>query len=172
MILLKPKLRLYQWNKNRHKLLKIITLEIIVVAALVLVFGYISSTNSYFLLCQEGYIQIRNQCVPEERETNFFDLMKSKAHIVFNMKLEELEITPEKFTIQSGLKTDDEKEFFMAEVIADDNNRYYLTTIFYHAEPLDQIEVTISKIISPKCNQENIMKGQGCNPKYLAPIGS
>ena len=73
-------------------------------------------------------------------------------------------------TIQSGFKTDDEKEFFMAEVITEDNDRYFLTTIFYHDEPLEQIDVVISKIISEKCTKENIQKGYGCNPKYLEQI--
>ena len=161
---------MYQWKKNKHKLLTIILVEIAVVTSLVLFFGYLASTNTSLVWCEEGFVPIRNECVPEERDTNFFDLMKSKAHILFNMKLEEHMLTSEKMTIQSGFKTDDEKEFFMAEVITIDNDRYFLTTIFYHDEPLEQIDVVISKIISDNCTQENIQKGYGCNPKYLVPI--
>ena len=144
--------------------------EITVVSILIGMFGYLSPANANFAWCEEGFVSIRNECVPEERETNFFDLMKSKAHILFNMKLEEKMITPEKLTIQSGLKIEDDKEFFMAEVVSNDDNRYFLTTIFYHDQPLDQIEVTISKIISQKCTRENIERGHGCNPKYLEPF--
>lgn len=139
-------------------------------ATIIVIFGYLSSTNPLPIFCQEGYIKFRNECIPDEFENNFFNVMKSKAHVAFNMKLEKLEITPEQFSIQSGFKTDDEKEFFMAEVIASDNNRYFLTTIFYHDEPIDQINVDISKIISNECTRESILKGYGCNPRYLEPI--
>lgn len=163
-------MRLYIWKKNSHKLLKIILIGIITVSTLTLIFGFISHTNALPLFCKEGYIEFRNECIPDEHENNFFDLMKSKAHVAFIMKLDELGINPEQFTIQSGLKTDDERQFFMAEVIANDNQRYFLTAIFYQDQPLDQINVDVSKIISPECTQENILKGHGCNPKYLSPI--
>ena len=161
---------MYRWYKNRHKLLKITLIEIIVVASLIAILGYLSSNNSLPIFCQEGYIQFRNECIPDEYENNFFDIMKSKAHVAFNMKLEKLEITPDQFSIQSGFKTEEEKEFFMAEVIASDNNRYFLTTIFYQDDPIEQINVDVSKIISDECTRENILKGYGCNPRYLEPI--
>ena len=98
------------------KLLKITLIGIISLSTLTLIFGFMSHTNALPLFCQEGYVQFRNDCVPDEHENNFFDLMKSKAHVVFNMKLEELGINPEQFTIQSGLKTDEKREFFMARI--------------------------------------------------------
>lgn len=162
--------RLYLWKKNRHKLWKITVIGTITIFALILIIGFMSNTSALPLFCKEGYIQFRNECIPDEHENNFFDLMKSKAHVAFIIKLDKLGISPKHFTIQSGLKTDDKQEFFMAEVIADDDQRYFLTTIFYQDQPLDQINVEISKIISPECTQENILKGHGCNPKYLRPI--
>ena len=162
---------MYQWIKNRNKLQKIILVEATLIMTIIFTFGFLSS-NSLPVFCQDGYIQFRNECIPDEHENNYFDLMKSKAHVVFNMKLEELEINPQKFTIQSGFKIDDEQEFFMAEVIASDKKRYFLTTIFYPDEPLEKINVDISKIISIECTQENILKGYGCNPKYLKRINT
>jgi len=129
------------------------------------IWNYSESKNS---------IGIENDNINESswgvEETTFEDMMKRKATSAIDLKLQDYGIFFEQLTVQGGFKTSEEPQYFIAEAIAKNNTRYYLTTVFDSDESLEQINVKISKIISDKCGHELIAKGYGCESKYLQAL--
>jgi hypothetical protein len=108
----------------------------------------------------------------EVKESSFEEIMKRKATSAIDLKLQDYGIFFDQLTVQEGFKTSNEPQYFIAEAITKNNTRYYLTTVFYSEEPLEQITVKISKIISDKCRHEFIENGNGCELKYLQEIAN
>ncbi len=141
----------------------IILVSVICTISLFLLSLYITAS----MQCSEG-LQWNLSCSFPERTASFEEFVKQKATTVFEMTLEKYRVNSEQLTVQDGLKW--YKEFFMAESIADDGNRYYLMTVFAYDVPVDKIEVQIFKIISEKCTTENILSRQGCPPEYTQEL--
>lgn len=120
-----------------------------------------------YMQCSEG-LQWNLSCSFPERTASFEEFVKQKATTSFEMTLEKYQINSEQLTVQDGLRWT--KEFFMAESIADDGNRYYLMAVFAHDVPINKINVQIFKIISDKCTTGNILSRQGCPPEYTQEL--
>jgi hypothetical protein len=120
-----------------------------------------------YLECQEG-LQWDLSCSFPDKSVPFDEFLKQKATTVFDMTLEKFRINSKQLTVQDGYKWDD--EFFMAESIADDGNRYFLMTSFAQDASIDKIDVQIFRIISEKCTTGHIESSQGCAPEYIQEL--
>ncbi|MCH7559818.1 MAG: hypothetical protein IIC67_00355 [Thaumarchaeota archaeon] len=104
-------------------------------------------------------------CIFPEKNP-FEQFIEKKAIMAFNLKLDEYQIRSEVQAAYPAYTTGNFKAF-MAQAVTDDDTRYYLTTTFDPDDSLDKINVEIHKIISEKCNLDLILKGSGCEMKYL-----
>ena len=141
----------------------VILISVICTISLFLLSFYISS----YLQCSEG-LQWDLSCSFPERTDSFIEFVKQKATAAFEMTLQRHGINSEQLTVQDGLRWN--KEFFMAESIADDGNRYFLMAVFAHNVPVDKIDVQIFKIVSDKCTTGHILNRQGCPPEYTQEL--
>ena len=141
----------------------IILVSVIFIVSLFLLSLYIPA----YLQCSEG-LQWDLSCSFPERTVSFEKFVKQKATRAFEMTLEKYGINSEQITVQDGFRWNN--EFFMAESIADDDNRYYLMAVFAHNVPVGKIDVQIFKIISEKCTTEHIQNKQGCAPEYIQEL--
>ena len=141
----------------------IILVSVICIVSLFLLSLYIPA----YLQCSEG-LQWDMSCSFPERTVSFEKFVKQKATTAFEMTLQKYHINSEQLTVQDGFRWN--KEFFMAESIASDGNRYYLMTVFTHDLPIDKVDVQIFQIISEKCVTEHILNKQGCAPEYIREL--
>ncbi len=141
----------------------IILISAICLVALFLLCLYVPA----YMQCSEG-LQWDLSCSFSGSDAPFEEFLKQKATTVFDMTLEKYRINSKQLTVVDGFKW--ENEFFMAESIADDGNRYYLMTSFAEHESIDKIQVQIFKIISDNCVTENILSKQGCASEYIQEL--
>jgi hypothetical protein len=144
------------------------TRNIILVSVPCIVLLFLAALYSpAYLQCSEG-LQWDLSCSFSDSSVPFDEFLKQKATTVFDMTLEKFRINSKQLTVQDGYKWDD--EFFMAESIADDGNRYFLMTSFAQDASIDKIDVQIFKIISEKCTTGHIVSRQGCAPEYIQEL--
>ena len=107
----------------------IVLMSAVCIVSLFLVSLYIPA----YIQCSEG-LQWNLSCSFPERTASFEEFVKQKATSAFEMRLQKHDINYVQLTVQDGFRWND--EFFMAESIASDGNRYYLMAVFPHNLPV------------------------------------
>ena len=120
-----------------------------------------------YMQCSDG-LQWNLSCSFPERTASFEEFVEQKATNAFEIKLQKYDIDSVQLTVQDGFRWND--EFFMAESIASDGNRYYLMAVFPHDLPVEKIDVQIFEIISNNCVTAHIQSKQGCAPEYIRDL--
>jgi hypothetical protein len=115
----------------------------------------------------DGTLPDYSQARENYENKQFQNIMRKKATLAFNIKLDDYHYSIDQLVIQDGYRTSQVHEFYMAEAITTNGTRYFLMTVFEPEQSMDTIDVQIFEIISEKCSSNDILNLSGCDPKYL-----